>query len=151
MLDVSAIISALNEQAAIFYKGVAAKEDYQLFMKRTLYKLLHECNRSDLPEKAHVPFLECLYLLYQLESRNADILAADVAQVSTEANARRIGVKSTSVEFGASEKDKLEASQAGLYASMQKETDEIWKKLVHSLRKFPRCSSERVNSLYGID
>lgn len=104
-------------------------------LKRALFDLLHECNRSDLPESARVPFLQLVIESARIDAYEAGVLAPDMDEISRVKPQESVSVKSTSVSFGKSDYEILRDDRKDLYQEMRTEWDREWFELMATLRK----------------
>lgn len=118
------------------YEGLDFESDaFDRRIKRSLFDLLHECNRKDLPESARVPFLQWVVDSALVDAYEAGVLSPELEVISKEKPTDSISVKSTSVSFGKSDYEILRDDRKELYAKLHEELDQKWYALAATLRK----------------
>ena len=139
--SIDAISEELSSLIALYfdetvYNDIDFESDaFKRRMKRGLFDLLHEANRKDLPDHVKVPFLNWLIKQTRYEAYESGVLIPDETTISTVKPVQSTSIKSTSVTYGQSDAELLHDDRKELYTALASELDDLWARLVVSIRR----------------
>lgn len=133
--DVKNALPSLFVMAAAIYPDEYVSDGFELGLNRAVYNFMHDANRNDVPIDAMAPLIEWVSRKLLWDAYEAETIVPDWEKISTEKGIKAVSIKSTRVDYGDSETDKVKTTRKEILLQLKKELDLDWNNLICAHRK----------------